>query len=92
MDTIREGTEKKIQNDPVKTVEEVQRKYQYTDEERGGILRHLIEGGDLSAYGLSQAITREAQDVESYDRASQLERDGFRVLELPKTEWAVLAN
>ena len=92
VNTMREGTEKKIQNDPVKTVEEVQRKYQYTDEERGGILRHLIEGGDLSAYGLSQAITREAQDVESYDRASQLERDGFRVLELPKTEWAVLAN
>ena len=92
VDTMREGTEKKIDGDPVKTVEEVQKKYQYTDEERGGILRHLIEGGDLSAYGLSQAITREAQDVESYDRASQLERDGFRVLELPKTEWAVLAN
>ena len=89
---MREGTEKKIEGDPVKTVEEVQKKYQYTDEERGGILRHLIEGGDLSAYGLSQAITREAQDAESYDRASQLEYDGFKVLELPKTEWAVIAS
>ena len=92
VDTMREGTAKKIGGDPVKAVEEVQKKFQYTDDERGGILKHLIMGGDLSAYGLSQAITREAQDAESYDRASQLEYDGFKVLELPKTEWAVIAS
>ena len=91
VDTMREGTAKKI-GGPVKAVEEIQKKFQYTDDERGGILKHLIMGGDLSAYGLSQAITREAQDAESYDRASQLEYDGFKVLELPKTEWAVIAS
>ena len=31
--------------------------------------QYLIEGGDLSQYGLSNAVTRASQDVASYDRA-----------------------
>jgi hypothetical protein len=55
-------------------------------------MRHLIEGGDLSKYGLHSAITRAAQDVESYDRASDLERVGGQVIELGRGEWKVLAE
>ena len=89
---MQEGADRKITNDPVEAVAEVQKRLGLTDDERGGVLRHLIEGADLSALGVGQAITRHAQDVESYDRASQLERDGFKVLELSQSDWKVIAN
>jgi len=41
--------------------------------EQDGVLKYLIEGGDLSLYGLSNAVTRMSQDVESYDRTTALE-------------------
>ena len=50
-------------------------------------LNYLIKGGDLSLYGLSNAITRASQDVESYDRATALEGIGWQVATMPKTQW-----
>lgn len=89
---FREATEQKIVGDPIKVVEVTAQKLGLNDTERGGVLRHLIEGGDLSAYGLLNAITRHSQDVESYDRATELERLGPRVLELPRQAWAELSE
>jgi hypothetical protein len=63
-----------------------------TQGERQSVLRHLIEGGDLSRYGLMNAVTRTAEDVASYDRATELEAAGFRLIELPKREWDVISN
>jgi len=34
------------------------------------VLRDLIEGGNLSQYGLINALTRTAEDAKSYDRAT----------------------
>lgn len=81
-----------IDADPVEVVEVVQEKYQLNDTERSGILTHLIKGGDLSRYGLVQAITRMSQDVPSYDRATELERLGGQVLELPRQDWRTIAE
>lgn len=39
--------------------------YGINAEEQEGILKYLIEGGDLSLYGLSNAVTRASQDVVS---------------------------
>lgn len=55
--------------------------------ERNGVLKHLIEGGDLSKYGLVNAVTRTGQDAESYDRATELEAAGFKLLEMPGRDW-----
>ena len=55
----------------------------YTEAEGEGILQHLLEGGDYSLYGLANAVTRYSQDVDSYDRASQLEGIGYSVLTMP---------
>lgn len=88
----KEATEKKLEGNPVKAVEVLSNKFQLTEFEQSGVLRHLIEGGDLSAYGLLNAVTRTAQDVGEYDRATELERFGARVIELPGSEWAELAE
>ena len=50
----------------------------------------MIAGGDLSQYGLSNAITRASQDVESYDRATTLEGIGWQVAAMPAAQWKEL--
>ena len=76
----------------VKVVSLAGRKLGLTEDEGRGVLRHLIEGGELSRFGLYNAITRQSQDVEDYDRATELERVGAAVVELPRGEWRVLAE
>ena len=89
---MRDATSRNISGDPIKVVEEVTKRYALTEGEGHGVLRHLIEEKDLTAWGLSNAITRTAHDVESYDRATELERLGGDVIELPRTDWEVLAS
>ena len=61
--------------------------YDLNQPEQDSILGYLIQGGDLSLYGLSNAITRASQDVDSYDRATALEGIGWQVATMPKTQW-----
>ena len=63
-----------------------------SQEEQGGLLRHLVDSGEMSKYGLQWAVTRLSQDVVDYDRASDLERLGGQVIELAQNEWEVLAK
>lgn len=91
VERMQESAEQKIEGNPVKAVELVSERFGFSKEESGGVLQHLIQGGDLSAYGLLNAITRTSQDVENYDRATELERDGSRVLSLPASTWKSIA-
>lgn len=49
-----------------KVVELAAKEFNIRQNESEGILGHLIAGGDLSLYGLANAVTRHAQDVQSY--------------------------
>jgi hypothetical protein len=55
-------------------------------------MRNLIEGGDLSRWGLVNAVTSTSQDAANYDRATELERIGGQVVELKQAEWTALSN
>lgn len=81
----------KIEGDLTKVVERAMERYSFSEAVGGGVLKHLIAGGDLSRYGLTQAITRASADVSDYDTATELERVGGEIIELPKTEWQQLA-
>jgi hypothetical protein len=76
-----------FEDEPQKVIGVIAKKEGLTDKEQGGILSHLISGGELSAYGLSNAITRASQDVQDYDRATDLERLGGKVIELAQNNW-----
>ena len=89
---MRDTTERQIEGNPVKTVELLSEKFKLQQTESSGILEHLIRGGDLSQWGLINAVTRTAQDVESYDRATELEELGAEVMTLPPTQWRRLAT
>jgi hypothetical protein len=67
-------------------------KVKLNEGERGLVLRHFIEGGDLSRWGMVNAVTRASADVDDYDRATQLEKVGGQVLTLAAPEWKQIAT
>lgn len=91
-DKIGETREQKIEGDPVKVVELASKRFRMQESEGTSILKHLIEGADLSRFGLYNAVTRAAQDLDSYDRATEFERMGAQVIELPRSEWQNMAK
>ncbi|OZA27533.1 MAG: DUF932 domain-containing protein [Hydrogenophilales bacterium 17-61-9] len=82
----------KIVGDPVKTVEVLANRYSLNDTERAGVLRHLIEEHDLSGYGLVNAVTGYSQEIEDYDRATDFEALGGKLIDLNNNEWSLLAE
>lgn len=84
---IAETQTHKIEGEPEKVVTLTSRKLGLTEAEGKVTLRHLLAGNDMSRFGLYNAITRAAQDVESYDRATEMERIGAQVIELPAKDW-----
>lgn len=88
---MRDAREDKIEGDPSETVKVLSKKHSLNEFETGSVLRHLIEGADISRWGVLNAVTRTAQDVESYDRSHELETLGGTILNLPKTAWRELA-
>lgn len=75
---------------PADVIEVVGKQYGLTETVRTSVLHHLITDGDLSRYGVANAITRASQDVEDYDTATALERVGGELLELPRAAWTAL--
>jgi len=73
--------------DPVKAIELLPTILPVTDGEKNSILKSLISGGDLSAWGLLNAVTHQAHTAADYDRGVEFEAMGGRLLNLPGTEW-----
>lgn len=82
----------RISGNPNDVVEIFGSKKGFTEDEKGGLLRYLVDSGEMTRYGLQWAVTRLANDAIDYDRASELERLGGEVIELPRSEWQTLAK
>jgi len=74
------------------TVEEVTKMFSLTISEGENVLSRLIEGGDLTQYGLAGAITNLANDIDDYDRVIDLERLGGTVVNLNRSEWNTITQ
>lgn len=97
--TFRQAAEKlqrtmgiKLRGDPVRTVEVLANRHGFNDQERVGVLRELIAGGDLTGYGLINAVTHYSQEVADYDRATEFEVLGGRLADQSAAEWNSLAE
>ena len=84
-------TQQQVTGSPVKAIEVLGNDFGLLEGEKDSVLRHLITGGDLSRYGLMNAITRTAEDATSYDRATEIETMGGRLLDLPRSSWDRIA-
>lgn len=92
VEKLRATTEEKITGKLDKVIDATVQLIDGTDQDRGGILQHLAQGGDFTRYGLAQALTRYSQDVDNYEKATDLERAGGTIIELPKNQWQAIAE
>jgi len=68
-------------------IEVVSTDFGFNEDESEGILNHLIKGGDLTKFGIAQAISRQAEDLESYDRATDFEKLSFKAMIASDSVW-----
>jgi len=88
VDKLRDSTTTRIAAvDAPRIVELTAKEFSINQDEGKGILGHLIEGGDLSLYGLGNAVTRHAKEVESYDRSTELENTGYKIVTMAPALW-----
>lgn len=93
---LRGAAEEVIDADPVGVVEVTAKRFRLNDPEKNSVLRHFLGGHngqqEFTRYGLMQAVTRASQDVEDYDRASELEQLGGQIIELAPSQWKTIAE
>lgn len=77
----------KIEGDVAKVITLSSKKFGLTEAEGKSVLQRLIEGGSATRFGLYNAVTRVAQDIEDYDRATEFENLGGQIIDLPRSEW-----
>lgn len=92
VERFAEAQKEKIEGDPFKVVELTRKQYSLSDTESKGVLTNLLASGDMSRFGLVNAVTLHAQAVPSYDRSTELEKLGGLILELPKKDWSVISS
>ena len=91
VDMMHQATEAKITTENIPAMVQLAAPdFGITKKESEGILNHLIREGDLTLYGFSNAVTRYAQDVGSYDRSTELEAIGYNILTMPSRRWKQL--
>ena len=92
VDKLRGAATRQITGDVVAAVQVLKKKETLTDDQGSGILKHLIQGADLSQWGLANAVTRYSQDVQSYDIATDLEELGGKIIDLGPKDWAAIST
>ena len=68
-------------------VKQIGRDFGITESEQAGVLQHLLTNDDMTQYGLANAVTQHSQDVDSYDRATDLEGIGYNIMAMPQNQW-----
>jgi hypothetical protein len=76
---------------PVEAVETLAKSFVFAQSERQSILENLIRDGDYSRWGMLNAVTKTANQHPDYDRATELEAVGGRILDLAANDWSVIA-
>ncbi len=82
----------RLARDPVKAGERAAVQFLLPEHERAGVPRSLIRDGDLTGFGLVNAVSGYAQEVEQYDRPTELEPISGPVLEQDARQWSELAE
>lgn len=79
-------------SDAPRVVEVLAQNYGLLESEKMSVLDRFLEGADYTQYGLANAITGASQVIESYDRATEFEALGGKVITLGPNEWRHLAE
>jgi len=80
-----------IEGEVVEVVERLSKRLLITKDEQKQVQENLVRDGDFSRWGFANAVTRTAQDIKSYDRATELEKMGGQVIGMSSNEFMKLA-
>jgi len=92
VEQMRRSAGMKLESRPDKAVKEVTRRFGLSDVEGQGVLAFLLQGGDMTMWGMANALTAAGRENEDADRADELERIGGKLVTLAPGEWAQVAN
>jgi hypothetical protein len=87
LDRMKGLTAQRIEANPEASVRMLARKVGILEGETPSILRQLIQDGDLSAWGMLNAVTAQAHTAPDYDRAVEFEQIGGTILDLQRKDW-----
>ena len=90
--TMRAAVDTEEVQSPKQAVEDLGKKLGMSEVEQDSILFHLARDGDLTKWGMANAVTRTAEDLSSYDRATEFEEFGYNVLKMSNREWSQMAK
>lgn len=83
----------KLVGDPVAAVDKLATQFLLTETERSGVLMELVKEGDLTGYGLINAVTHYAHDdAVEFARGVELEMVGGKMLAQSQKDWSALAE
>jgi hypothetical protein len=92
LDRMRSAASGEPVKAPIKAMEVLSQSIGLTVEENQACLMNLMEDGDYSKWGVCNAVTKIANTTENYDRASELEMLGGKVIDLSAREWSTIAE
>ena len=86
VEALRKTTEVEIEK-PVEAIDNVVEHFKISEIAKENLLNHFIRENDNTMYGLVQAVTRSAQDEESYEKQIKLEKIGGTISDMPITRF-----
>lgn len=86
VDAMEVTTQRRQIADTPSVIEVTRKHFGLSDSEAGGVGFRYAEGRDQTLYGLINALTRYSQDVDNYERATEFERMGGKLLRAPNVE------
>lgn len=90
LDTLRQAAGQRVEGRPDAVVERLAKEHGLGEDTQASVLRALIDGGDLTRWGVVNAVTATANGQEDYEEATRLERLGGTLLTLPRPAWQAL--
>ena len=86
---MRAAAEDKIEN-VVRVVENVTKRFGFTEAENQGIMTNLVTGADSTRWGLVNSITALAKSIDNQDRQFQFQQIGYQILDADTDTWSAL--
>jgi hypothetical protein len=86
VDRMQETTSIRLEAGAEKCVDAVGRKFGLSQGEKERVLGELIQGADMTLWGMTNAVTAAAQKCQSYDRSTELEGIGGKFFSLTRPE------
>lgn len=76
---------------PVEATQALAQTFNLSDGETSSVLASLATGGDLSRWGMVNAVTDAAKQADTFDRQEEMERLGGELLVMSHGDWARIA-